>query len=100
MFSVRLPFNRVLKRLGGEVIDHWVKATVGYGNAKCNWIYCPDHCLRGAACNNLTSDQCVEDQIDVVRNEAKTENEQVHNNHTQYLSLVQLPSTVDALCVS
>lgn len=95
--SLRLPLDWVLDGLRGEVVNNRIKAAVGHSNAEGYWEDGSDHRLHKAAFQGVGADKSIENQVYIVRDEAKTKNKKVYNYHLQDLFFVQFPPTADGL---
>lgn len=95
--GLRLPLDRVLDSLRGEVVNNGIKAAVGYSNAEGYWEDGPDHGLHKAAFQGFGAYKSIKNQVYIVGDEAKTKNRKVYNYHPQDLFFVQFPPTTDAL---
>lgn len=92
-----LAFNGVLYGLWSEVVNDRVKAAVGHCYAEGNGVDGSDNWFHKAAAKGLGADQRIEDQVDVVGDEAEAEDEQVDDDHPQDLGFVELTSAADGL---
>lgn len=97
MAGLGLPLNGVLYSLRGEIVDDGIEAAVGHGDAQSDGIDGPDYRLRRASFQGVCSHEGVEDKVDVVRDEAEAEDEEVDDDHPQDLLLVELPSSTHSV---